>query len=289
MLNPKLTPSEHFTTTLLKVATALLLVAFLFAAAFSAGPDFAKAETTKRAVLGKGNMSLTPSCGRDFDRDCIAEGKVTGYQALSRRVEGRNFVVPFKGKVVSWSIALARATKKPIKIPGSIKPQPAQLPFFNEIFGTPSQARIAVLRQVEKRKKGNPRYRMVRQSPTQILNPYFGTTVHFALSKPLNVIKGQVIGLTIPTWVPALWQPRACDEVPGAGVVNDAAACDLAQEDYTWRGSRGPDYCSLAVTESGPNEALEKSRSQQKVGSDKRYGCYYGNQVLLYSATIVGQ
>ena len=162
---------------------------------------------------------------------------------------------------------------------------PAQLPFFNDTFGTPAQARISVLREANKRKKGPTQYKMVRQSPTQILNPYFGSTVEFALTKPLNVNKGQMIGLTIPTWAPALWKPAICNDS-----VNENPDCDAAEEEYTWRGSRGPDYCQLGFDENGePNAALRKSHSQQKVGSIKRYGCYYGGNVLLYTATIVGQ
>ena len=286
MLNPKLTLSEHSTTTLLKVATALFLLVFLtFVAVSGGGPDSAGAASTKRVTLGKGNMKLTPNCGRDFERDCVVEGKVTGYQALSKKVEGRNFVVPFKGKVVSWSISLAKVTRKPVKVDENLTPEPAQLPFFNETFGSPSQARISVLREVNKREKGPPQYKNVRQSPTQILNPYFGTTVTFPLTKPLNVNKGQTIGLTIPTWAPALWKPRVCNDA----VVKDPN-CVPYERNYTWRASRGPDYCELGFEENGdPNAALKKSHSQQKVDSVKRYGCYYGGNVLLYTATIVGK
>ena len=239
----------------------------------------AEADAARRVVLGKGNMKFEPNCGTNFTRDCLAEGRLTGYQVLSKRSPGRNFVVPFEGKIVSWSIKLANPTRRDIGDNG------AQLPFFNSFFGAPAQARVAVLKRVEKRKKGAPRYKMVRQSPTQILNPYFGSTVQFALSKPLNVIKNQVVGLTIPTWAPAIWRPAVCNASSF-----ESPDCVQASKDYTWRASRAPDKCSLQEVGDTPEQIEAKvnaSHPQQKVGSTKRYGCYYGENVLLYSATII--
>ncbi|MBK5231923.1 MAG: hypothetical protein JJE13_02925 [Thermoleophilia bacterium] len=286
MLNPKLTLVEHFTTTLLKVATAALLIVFLVVSAVSFVPDFANAETTKRVVLGKTATKLEPNCGvSQSDRLCAAEGRVTGYQVFAKGTDQkRSFNVPFKGKIISWSISLAKPTRKFTK---TVKD--AQVPFFNNLFGSPAQARIAVLRQVEKRKKGPPRYKMVRQSPTQILNPYFGTTVHFALSKPLNVIPDQVVALTIPTWAPAFWRPGACDASLNGGLVNEAA-CEGFRKEYTWRGSRGPKKCELGGdTQEEIEASIASSHSQQKVNTVKRYGCYYDGSRLLYTATIVGK
>jgi len=240
----------------------------------------AEADAARRVVLGKANMrELDPNCGKSNPgAECTAEGKITGYQALSRENPGRNFVVPFEGKVVSWSIELANPTKR------DTETSLGEVPFFNSLFGTPAQARISVLKRVEKRKKGPPRYKMVRQSPVQILNPYFGTTVQFALSKPLNVIRNQIVALTIPTWAPATWKPASCNDSEFK-----LPACEKAEKDYTWRGSRAPDKCSIGfdLATREPNEALAKSHPQQKVGSVKRYGCYYGANVLLYSATII--
>lgn len=280
MPNLKLTLSSHFANRFQTVVVSALFVALAAVMGFA---GTANAESTKSVTLGKANMSLEPNCGKNFARDCLAEGRLTAYQALSSKDSGRNFVVPFKGKVVSWTIKLANPTRKDITVGSDVNR--AQLPYFNDFFGSPAQARIAVLKRVEKKKKGPPRYEMVRQSPVEVLNPYFGTTVQFALSKPLNVIKNQVIGLTIPTWAPAMWRPAACNNS-----VFESPECNQYQEDYTWRGSRAPGKCSLQDSDDTTEEIkakVEKSRPQQKVGSVKRYGCYYGANVLTYSATIV--
>jgi len=288
MSNHQLTLSKHFSATAIAAGVALFALAAIFAFSLSAA-DFAVAKSSKRVVLGKANNKLTPNCGTNFSRDCLAEGKVTGYQVYRKGSQRkRGFVVPREGKVVSWSISLAKPTTKDIR-KGS-NSYSAQLPFFNDLFGTPASARIAVLKRVKKKEGGPPQYKMVRQSPTQILNPYFGRTVNFVLNKPLNVIKDQIVALTIPTWAPAIWKPYSCSISP-AGGVNDPIACNRAEKDYTWRASRGKDKCILGTDpDTGePNTALQKTRPQQKLNSTKRYGCYYGSNVLLYTATVISK
>ena len=282
MLRSPLNSSGPRAARFLTFLTALVALAF---AAISLAPiSQSEAKSTKRIELGARNVnSLKPNCGRDFSRDCVVEGKVTAFQALSGRYPGRNFVVPFNGKLVTWSIALANPTRV------KIEDNDAQLPFANSIFGTPAQAGISILRQVQKRKKGGPRYKLVRKSSIQILNPYFGTKATFAVEPPLNVFEGNIVALTIPTWAPALWKPRACNAF-GDDVLNPAA-CLQAEKKYTWRASRvprgEPETCGLS--NNPVNEQLEKTAPQTRVDSIRRYGCYYGRNAVLYSALIVGR
>ena len=93
-----------------------------------------------------------------------------------------------------------------------------------------------------------------------MLNPYFGRTPIFALEHPLNVLQGQVVALTIPTWAPMF-------------------AFNVSAEN-TWRGSRLPEHCSS-------KEDIQGGHPQQGVGKTKTYGCYYSNARLLYTATLV--
>lgn len=276
----------------LKALFAGIAVTFLGLAVLASGVlpvAFADAKSERRITLGKASKKLTPNCGRDFSRDCVVEGKVTGYQVKrTGSARTRPFLVPWKGKIVSWSVSLARPTTRDLSSGGETRP--AQKPFFDELFGSPASARISVLRQVNKKKKGPPEFRMVRQSPVQILNPHFGTNVHFALESPLTVVRNHIIALTIPTWAPVMWRPRACNFNSTTAVL-DPDACKQAEKRFTWRASRGPKLCTLgADAETGrPNEALSKSRPQQAVNSERRYGCYYRSNALLYSATIVGR
>ena len=113
----------------------------------------------------------------------------------------------------------------------------------------PREARIGVLRPVEGSKP--PQYTLVRQSPLEVLNPYFGSTPIFALDHPLTVLQGQVVALTVPTWAPMF-------------------AFNVSAEN-TWRGSRLPEHCAS-------KEDIQGGHPQQGVGKTKTYGCYYSER-----------
>jgi hypothetical protein len=98
--------------------------------------------------------------------------------------------------------------------------------------------------------------RVVTQSPPQQLQPYFGTTVQFPLDRTLNVRKGYVIALTVPTWAPAL-----------TGLSRDGSA---------WRASRPLTGCADTVTQT----------AQTHLKALARYRCQYRAR-LTYSATLI--
>src|SRR5215204_3093233 len=164
----------------------------------AAWPGAASSAPTRVVVLGQTDATPAPSCPGKIVNGvevipCRVEGHVTGYQAMAGGVTAP-YEAPFDGKVVAWSITLARPSKVESKTTSD------EITFFNDFLGRPSQGRIGVLRPVEDSKP--PKFTLVRQSPLQILNPYFGRKVIFALDHPLSVLRGQVIGLTIPTWAP---------------------------------------------------------------------------------------
>lgn len=267
----------------LTVLGGLALTVLLTLFALWTVSEQASGESNRRVVLGATKDKVTPNCGtRAGSRVCKAEGKITGYQVFQRGHEGRNFVVPFRrGKVIAWSISLSNPTRRDTEKFGA-----AQFPYFNGLFGSPSRAGISVLRQTNKGKKGNPRFRLIRRSGVQTLNPYFGRTVRFALIQPLNVARGDVVALTIPTWAPAFWAPYACSV---AGPPYEAR-CAAARKNNTWRGSRESGKCVLGTDAMDrPNEALRDSRPQQKLNSNRLYGCYYGASRMLYTATVVAR
>jgi hypothetical protein len=202
------------------------------------------AETPPASCPGKivNNVEITP---------CRVEGHVTGFQAVADGV-ARPYEAPFEGKIVAWSITLAKPSTK------ETKETTDEVSFFNDFLGTPSEARIGVLRPVENTKP--PKYTLVRQSPLEVLNPYFGSTPVFALDHPLTVLQGQIVALTVPTWAPMF-------------------AFNVSAEN-TWRGSRLPEHCSS-------KEDIQNGHPQQGVGKIKTYGCYYSNARLLYTATLV--
>jgi hypothetical protein len=221
-----------------------------------AWPGAADSAPARVVVLGKTDSTPSPSCPGKIVNNvevvpCRVEGHVTGFQAIAGGVP-RPYEAPFDGKIVAWSITLSR----PSRTDGDNMTN--EVGFFDEFLGKPSQARIGVLRPVEGSKP--PQFTLVRQSPLQVLNSYFGSTVIFALDHPLSVLRGQVVGLTIPTWAPMF-------------------AFNVSEEN-TWRGSRLPKHCSS-------KEDIQGGHPQQGVGKTKTYGCYYSNARLLYTATLV--
>lgn len=240
-----------------RAAVAAAFACGLLALVAVAWPGAAGSAPLTVVVLGKTATTPAPSCpGKivnnvEVGAPCRVEGHVTGYQVRAGGVD-QPFEVPFDGKIVAWSITLARPSR------ADTKTTTDEVGFFNEFLGKPSQARIGILRPIEGTKP--PKFTLVRQSPLQVLNPWFGSTPIFALEHPLTVLRGQIVALTIPTWAPMF-------------------AFNVS-EDETWRGSRAEGECAS-------REDIQGGNPQQGVGKKKTYGCFYSNARLLYTATLV--
>jgi hypothetical protein len=212
-------------------ALALLVVVAAGASAAS------KAKTT--VTLGDTANMPDPSCP---ESPCQAVGSVTGFQVSTS--QGKlPFHVRRAGTVKSWTLTLA-------------EPTGSQRSFFNGFFGTPPEARLAILR----RQAGSnpPVYKLRAQSSVHVLSPYLGQTVRFGAK--LRVRSGDIIGLTVPTWAPAFAQ-----DLPSSNA---------------WRASREAGKCVNATD-------VRQGQPQQKVGTRAEYGCRYTTARLLYTATIV--
>jgi hypothetical protein len=219
-------------------------------------PGAADSAPLRVLVMGQTTETPQPSCPGKIVNEveiipCRVEGHVSGFQSSVDGVPSP-YEAPFEGKIVAWSISLASPSRKDTATTSN------ELGVFNELLGQPSEARIGVLREVGESKP--PRYKLVRQSPLEVLNPYFGSTPIFALEHPLTVLKEQIVALTIPTWAPMF-------------------AVNVSSEN-TWRGSRLPEHCTS-------KEDIQSGHPQQGVGKTKTYGCNYREARLLYTATLV--
>lgn len=210
----------------------MLLVGF----ATSAG-EARSGRTT--VILGQTASEPDPSCP---ELPCQAIGSVTGFQVNNGQAN-LPFLVTNDGTIKSWTLTLAQPT-------GS------QRTFFNGFFGTPPQARLAILRRVPG--TNPPRYNLRRQGSVKVLSPYLGQTVKFSAN--LKVEKGDIVGLTVPTWAPAFAQDLNTNNV--------------------WRASREEGACKNATD-------IRQGEPQEKVGTRATYGCKYTTARLLYTATLV--
>lgn len=215
--------------------------------AIALGPRGAEA-APKVTVLGAATPA-NPTC----PQACEAVAQTTGYQTKIGRIQDP-FVVPFRGKIVAWSIKLGKPTGK-------------DLEFFQDEFGN-AQARLAILGpNMKKIKKGKLTYKLKKQSPVEGLQPFFGTTTTFTLQQPLGVKKNQVVALTVPTWAPALAR--------------------IASNQMRWAASRKKSRCGVSQDPAANLTQIKEGTAQQAVGKDRFYGCQYRGARVLYSATLV--
>jgi hypothetical protein len=221
------------------LVSALTLAGCLAAlVVLSAGAGAATSSRTT-VVLGETASVPDPSCP---ELPCQAVGSTTGFQ-VSTDQASLPFRVPKDGKVKSWTLTLAQPTNK-------------QRSFFNGFFGTPPEARLAILRRAPG--TNPPRYNLRSQGSIHVLSPFLGRTVRFGAS--LKVRKGDIVGLTIPTWAPAFAQGLTAGNV--------------------WRASREEGKCTDTT-------AVRQGEPQEKVGTRATYGCRYSTARLLYTATVV--
>jgi hypothetical protein len=211
----------------------------LIALVAAVGADGAATTSSTTVVLGSTATVPDPSCP---DLPCQAVGSVTGFQ-VSTSQDRLPFIVPRSGKVKAWTLTLAQPTNR-------------QRSFFNGFFGTPPEARLAILRRVPG--TNPPRYNLRRQGSIHVLSPYLGKTVKFGAN--LRVEKGDIVGLTIPTWAPAFAQELSAQNA--------------------WRASREPGKCTNTTD-------VRQGRPQVRVGQRATYGCRYSTARLLYTATVV--
>lgn len=219
---------------------ALLLIAGLTIIAGGVREDAGAAErAVKTVTLGGGGSLPNPAC----PVNCQVIASVSGFQTKSPTGSGP-FNVPFDGKIKSFRLYLGKPTSKDRKK-------------LNDRFGGPPQAAVTVLKKINV--AGEQKFRLLRKTPVENLGPELGTVASFKLAKPLNVRKGNIVALAVPTWAPAF-------------------ATGLSPDLNRWRASRKPGKCSAAY--------VDRTTPQVKVNSERPYGCTFRGSRLLYTVTI---
>jgi hypothetical protein len=232
----------------LSIWTAFAVFSVILAVLLGTG----SAGAAPRVVVLGAAAPATPAC----PTTCQAVGKTTGFQ--TGIAGSRNpFVVPFRGRVVAWSIKTGAPSTKP----NPNNNNQSDLEFFNKTFGGEPKARIAVLKPIMKEvKRGKPIYKLKSQSPVETLTDFLGQTTTFTLDAPLRVKPNNIVALSVPTWAPAF-------------AINQSA-------NTKWQASRKKSACN------DTNDILAGT-PQDGIGSLRSYGCVYKTARLLYSATVV--
>jgi hypothetical protein len=219
----------------------LLLISVLAAAALAL-PSAASARIVE---LGGTADAASLNCPGTAENPCVAAVRMTGYQGRASGGPKNPYYIRRDGHLVAFTLQLA-------------KPTAEEVDFFNSNFGTPSTARISVLRRGTTRKTRLD-HRLITQSDRFRLDPYFGSKPTLVFDQPIPVKKGNWIAVTVPTWAPFL-------------------ATNLARTNW-WRSSRPRGSCE--PPKSLRQFALEDLREVAK------FGCTYHGARLLYSVTYV--
>ena len=215
-------------------------------------PALAAATLVEVGQKARTTAPTAPSCPGN---PCLAVSRTTGFQVSVGSLTAP-LAAPREGRVVAWTITLS-------------KPSATQIKYFDEHEGGAASAGIAILRpkretSTSKSRKGSKNtattsYSLVAQSPVVPLETYFGETTQFALEKTLEVKKGDIVALTVPTWAPALTLGF--------------------QKTTGWRASR-------PATKKGCEETSVQT-TDTKLGSVLPFACQYHEARLTYSATLI--
>ena len=183
--------------------------------------------------VGQAATTAAPTCPAN---PCLAVSRTTGYQS---KVVGADstYVVPADGRIVAFTVRLGNPSKR-------------QIAYFDGIYGRAS-AGLSVIRR-DKHLYG----RVMAQSHVYQLRSYFGQTLQVPLPRALDVKKGWIIGLTVPTWAPAL--------------------STLLADGSAWRAARGRKACDDTDTQT----------AQTFLGALTQYRCLYRAR-LTYTATLI--
>jgi hypothetical protein len=216
----------------------ILLLSSVLAAALALAP----AASARIVELGSVADAVNPSCPGD---PCEAAVRVTGLQGRAAGGPKNPYYIRRDGYIVAFTLRLADPTDE-------------QVDFFNDNFGSPAQAGLAVLRKGDTRKT-RLNYRLVDQTELFEVDRYFGSSPTFVLDTPLRVKKTNWIAITVPTWAPIF-------------------SNNLSKSDW-WRSSRAKNSCD-------PPRSLRQF-ALTELREVNVFGCTYSGARLLYTATYV--
>ena len=163
---------------------------------------------------------------------------MTGFQAIAGGV-ARPYEAPFEGKIVAWSITLAK--------PSTVESRPPPTRSASSTNSSAHRRRPGSASCARSKARSRPVHPCPPE-PARGPQPLLRHHPDLRPRAPADRLKGQVVALTVPTWAPMF-----------AFNVDD---------DNTWRGSRLPEHCAS-------KEDIQGGHPQQGVGKTKTYGCYY--------------
>ncbi|MEH3055307.1 MAG: hypothetical protein PGN13_15105 [Patulibacter minatonensis] len=160
----------------------LLLPLAAVAAAMGGAAAPASASISEISSLGENK----PGCPGFAADDCrIVLARQTAFQVKVGTTKAIT-TVPSDGHIVAWTLPIAGVSAANVKK-------------GNSNYGGAPMVSLVVLAPL-----GKSVFKVVSKGPMVDVTKYLGTTPTFALPTAIPVKKGQVVGLTVPTWAPIL-------------------------------------------------------------------------------------
>ncbi len=166
------------------VGPAAVFLTGIFGTAAASAQTVELGQTTRPIVL---STCATPPTGCDS----IA-ARTTVLQSFSNALDYPDAATR-RGSITSFTISLNRLSNN-----SSTEEQDVGL--LNRAYGGEPRAALVILSHTLRPFQ----YKVVRESATYDLTPYLGTIAHFRLTRSLPLEAGDLIGLTVPTWAPAI-------------------------------------------------------------------------------------
>jgi hypothetical protein len=193
---------------------------------------------------------VAPTCpaGVSSSNCKIVLTRVTALETLS---DGHTYPTTIKhaGEIVALTLGIS-------SISSNSKTRKADITYLDKTYGGAPRAEVTVLRAYGPRSKYG--WQVAANSNSIALQNYLGQVAQFPLTKPLAVVKGERIALTVPTWAPVL-------------------SFDLASSKFAYRQSR---VTNCARPPGAP-------QAQLKIGEIAHYKCNYTGTRTEYTVTEI--
>ena len=153
------------------------------------------------------------------------------------------------GRIVAFSVGLSNLST-------STSTRKKDINYLNQTYGGDAQVELTVLKRAGRR---GQRWTVVANSGIWHVVQYLGSVAQIPLLNSIEVVPGETIALTTPTWAPVL-------------------SINQTSSKFAYRQARGSK--PVCNNPSSSNQA-------QKVGQTSNYPCKYGGTRIEYAATEV--
>ena len=193
---------------------------------------------------------VAPTCpaGVSASRCTIVLTRVTALETLN---DGHAYPTTIRhaGDIVALELGIS-------SISSNAKTRKSDISYLNSTYGGTPRAEVTVLRPYGPRSQYG--WEVAANSAPIFLERYLGQVAQFPLSKPIPVVAGERIALTVGTWAPVL-------------------SFDLASKKFAYRQSRSANCSRPPASE----------QAQQKVGEIGHYRCNYAGTRAEYTVTEI--